>query len=140
MSNLHGRATYTGDSRNMCRAMEQLERVIEKVTSSGVDSTPEDNTLSFTQMLDSLHGGHHGGYERAMDIGVTRYYLRVSNITEIDTSNQELHREVAHLRARVPEMDSLRDRVAEMDSLRLILRAIVLLALLMIHHLLLVLL
>ncbi|XP_020261773.1 uncharacterized protein LOC109837821 [Asparagus officinalis] len=90
---------------------ELMERVIEKATSSGVDSTPEDDALSFIQMLDSLHGGHHGGYERAMGIGVTRSYLRASNISEIGTSNQELRREVVDLRARVSEMDSLREEL-----------------------------
>ncbi|XP_020254000.1 uncharacterized protein LOC109831071 isoform X2 [Asparagus officinalis] len=110
-SNLHGRATDTSGSRNMCWAMEQLERVIEKATSSGVGSTPEDDALSFTQMLDSLHGGHHGCYERGLGIGVTRSYLRASSIPEIGTSNQELRREVADLRARVAEMDSLREEL-----------------------------
>ncbi|XP_020246125.1 uncharacterized protein LOC109824027 [Asparagus officinalis] len=59
-------------------------------------------------MLDSLHGGHHDIYERAMGIGSTRTYLRVSSIPKIGTSNQELRREVADLRAQVAEMDSLR--------------------------------
>ncbi|XP_020246491.1 uncharacterized protein LOC109824328 isoform X1 [Asparagus officinalis] len=100
VSNLHGRATYTGGSRNMCRAMEQLkcqiiedggtptmlklylgthsssvdkisgeytypdnstneycEQVIEKATSSGVNSTPEDDAFSFTPEVDSTSSG-----------------------------------------------------------------------------------
>ncbi|XP_020246905.1 uncharacterized protein LOC109824679 isoform X2 [Asparagus officinalis] len=64
-------------------------------------------------MLDSMHGGHHGGYERAMGIGATQTYLRASSIPEIGTSNQELRREVADLRARVAEMDSLREQLRE---------------------------
>ncbi|XP_020269397.1 uncharacterized protein LOC109844693 isoform X1 [Asparagus officinalis] len=98
--------TYPDNSTN-----EYCERVIEKATSSGVGSTPKDDALSFTQMLDSLHGGHHGGYERGLGIGVTRSYLRASSIPEISTSNQELRREVADLRAWVAEMDSLKEEL-----------------------------
>ncbi|XP_020250288.1 uncharacterized protein LOC109827689 [Asparagus officinalis] len=66
---------------------EYCNRVIQEATLSGVDSATEDDALCFTQMLDSLHGGHHGGYERGMSIGATQTYLRMSSIPKIDTSN-----------------------------------------------------
>ncbi|XP_020257779.1 uncharacterized protein LOC109834216 isoform X2 [Asparagus officinalis] len=103
-----GEYTYPDNSTK-----EYCNRVIQEATLSGVDSATEDDALCFTQILDSMHGEHHGGYEKATGIGATRTYLRVSSIPKIGTSNQELCREVADLRARVAEMDSLREQLRE---------------------------
>ncbi|XP_020242470.1 uncharacterized protein LOC109820691 [Asparagus officinalis] len=82
------------------------DRVIEKAKSLGVDQEPK--FAAMIKVLDEVHEGHHGSYERGLGHGVSRHYLKTS-YTPIFATPPDVLREMAELKSKMERLTQLID-------------------------------
>ncbi|XP_020267744.1 uncharacterized protein LOC109843216 [Asparagus officinalis] len=68
----------------------------------------EPKFAAMTKVLDEVHGGHHGGYERDLGHGVSRHYLKTSS-TPIFATLPDVLREMAELKSKMERLTQLID-------------------------------
>ncbi|ONK69082.1 uncharacterized protein A4U43_C05F19100 [Asparagus officinalis] len=73
-------------------------RVIEKVKSLRVKCGT--NFAMMTTILDDVHRGHHGAYERGLSHGVSMFYLTATS-TLAATTPPDVRHELVELRAKI---------------------------------------